>query len=60
MSDWRNNAVKDEYGNPDISLCKNCQCMTHTLIGNVCGKCKKPKHISMVFLRKQKMLLKTK
>lgn len=45
MSDWKENAVKDEYGNPDISLCKNCWCMTHTLVGNVCGKCKKPKHI---------------
>lgn len=45
MSDWKDNAVKDEYGNPDISLCKNCWCMTHTLVGNVCGKCKRPKHI---------------
>lgn len=31
--------------NSDISLCKNCWCMTHTLVGNVCGKCKRPKHI---------------
>ncbi len=46
MSDWKDNAVKDEYGNPDISLCKNCWCMTHTLVGNVCGKCKRPKHIT--------------
>ena len=46
MSDWKDNAVKDEYGNPEISLCKNCWCMTHTLIGNICGKCKKPKHIT--------------
>ena len=42
---WEKNAVKDKYGNPDISLCKNCWCMTRTLVGNICGKCKKPKHI---------------
>lgn len=43
--DYEKNMVKDKYGNPDISLCKNCWCMTHTLVGNICGKCKKPKHI---------------
>lgn len=43
--DWTKNAVKDEYGNPDISLCRNCWCMTHTLAGNKCGKCHQPKHI---------------
>lgn len=45
MDDWKKNAAKDKYGNPDISLCKNCWCMTHTLVENVCGKCKRPKHI---------------
>lgn len=44
-NDWAKNAVKDKYGNPDISLCKNCWCMTHTLAGNVCGKCKRSKHM---------------
>ena len=29
-----------------VSLCRNCQCMTHTLVGNVCGKCLKPKNIA--------------
>lgn len=42
-SDWTRNLVKDEYGNPDISLCKNCWCMTYTTIENVCAKCKEPK-----------------
>lgn len=45
MDDWKKNAAKDKYGNPDISLCKNCWCMTHTLVGNVCGKCKRPKYV---------------
>lgn len=40
--DWEKNAVKDKYGNPAISLCKNCWCMTHTISGK-CGKCKEPK-----------------
>lgn len=30
----------------EVSLCRNCQCMTHTLAGNVCGKCKRSKHIA--------------
>lgn len=29
---------------PDISLCENCWCMTHTFAGDICGKCKKAKH----------------
>ena len=33
------------YDPAEISLCKNCWCMTHTLAGNKCGKCHHPKHI---------------
>ncbi|MBO7720111.1 hypothetical protein J6S35_00530 [Candidatus Saccharibacteria bacterium] len=39
------NVSEDGNEGPNISLCRNCWCMTHTLIGNICGKCKKPKHI---------------
>ena len=36
---------KEETFNPDeISLCSNCNCMTHTLYkDNICGKCRKSK-----------------
>ena len=37
----RPKTLSEKYG---ISLCRNCWCMTHTLAGNICGKCKKPKH----------------
>lgn len=38
----RHNDIYEDFDDyfPDISLCKNCWCMTHTLAGNVCGKCK--------------------
>jgi hypothetical protein len=29
---------------PDsLTLCPHCFCMTHTMKGNICGKCKKKK-----------------
>lgn len=46
MSDWFPGGAEWDECEPDISLCENCWCMTHTLVGNICGKCKKPKHIT--------------
>ena len=41
--EWRTEVFSKTFDPTEISLCKNCWCATHTMTGNICGKCHKPK-----------------
>lgn len=44
-----NSQINRTYKNEDLSLCKSCNSMTHTIKGK-CGKCKRPKGCGRKFM----------
>jgi len=35
--------MSENFNPEEVSLCPNCNCVTHTLKNNICGKCMKSK-----------------